>query len=206
METEKNKATLEAAIRSLPVHSAPEGLWVDIEQHLAEADQFDQMSKAARELPVHPAPDHLWNSIASDLEKPGALHRPLWRRPSVQVAASLLILIMAVGIYQWRSTSSALPITVSVDQEMADPTLLVSDWDTEEVAVAEVVQLYQNYLNSFPDRSERNWLEEYQELSQDRRDLKAAMDRYGRDAQMINQLADIERERAKILKRMAQQI
>lgn len=205
METEKNKATLATAIHSLPVHQAPESVWTNIEQGLAEADQLDQMSKAARELPVHRAPDHLWNSIASNLEKPGAVRRPLWHRPSLQVAASLLILIMAVGIYQWRSTS-ALPIMVSVDQEMADPTLLVSDWDTEEVAVAEVVQLYQNYLNSFPDRSKRNWLEEYKELSLDRQELKAAMDRYGRDAQMINLLADIERERAKILKRMAQQI
>ena len=78
-------------------------------------------------------------------------------------------------------------------------------WSTM-VAVAEVIRLYQHYLNSFPDRSERNWLQEYKELSEDRRDLKAAMDRYGRDAQMINQLADIERERAKILKQMAQQI
>lgn len=205
METDKNKATLEAAIRSLPVHEAPESVWTGIEQDLAEAKQFDQVSEAARELPVHRAPDHLWNSIAKDLDKPPAVHRPLWRSAWVQVAASVAVLTIALGVYQWRSNSIS-PIAVSVDQEMADPTLLVSDWDTEEVAVAEVVQLYQNYLNSFPDRSERNWLEEYKELSRDRRDLKAAMDRYGRDAQMINQLADIERERARILKRMAQQI
>jgi len=205
MDTEKHKATLDAAIRSLPVHRAPEGAWTGIELGLAEAEQFDQLSEAARDLPVYDGPDHLWTNIANDLDQPQAVRRPLWRRPWLQVAASVAILTVALGVYQWRS-SPALPVMVSVDQEMADPSLLVSDWDTEEVAVAEVVQLYQHYLNSFPDRSERNWLEEYKELSQDRQDLKAAMDRYGRDAQMINQLADIERERATILKRMAQQI
>lgn len=205
MGTEKNKATLDAAIRSLPVQQAPENVWANIRQGLAEAEQFEQVSETARELPVHRAPDHLWHAIARELNKLRAVRRPLWRRPWIQLAASVLMLTTAVGIYQWRS-APALPITISVDREMADPSLLVSDWDTEEVAVAEVVYLYQNYLNSFPDRSERNWLEEFKELSQDRRDLKTAMDRYGRDAQMINQLADIERERAKILKRMVQQI
>ncbi len=205
MGTEKNRATLEAALRALPVHGAPDSVWESIEQELAEARQLDQVSEAARELPVHRAPDHLWDAITHDLDQPLTIRRPLWRRPWLQIAASAAILILTAGLYQWRS-SPALPVTVSIDQEMADPTLLVSDWDTEEVAVAEVIRLYQHYLNSFPDRSERNWLQEYKELSEDRRDLKAAMDRYGRDAQMINQLADIERERAKILKQMAQQI
>jgi len=205
METEKHKATLDAAIRSLPVHKAPDGIWGGIDRDLTEAEQLDQVSEAARTLPMHQAPDHLWEAIADELDQPPSIQRPLWRRPWMQVAAAAAVLVLVAGIYQWRA-DTPLPVSYSMEQEMADPTLLVSDWDTEEVAVAEVVQLYQDYLHSFPDQSERNWLEEYKELSQDRQELKAAMDRYGRDAQMINQLADIERERAKILKRMAQQI
>lgn len=206
MIEERNKETLARAIAALPEQSAPNSIWASIDADLLELEQFDQITTAAKKLPSRVAPAGAWQNITADLDNPlSAKIRSLLSRSNRRwVAAAAFILLTAGWLIQEFTFTPDLPVTVY--QEGEDASLLVSDWDTQEELIAEVISLYRARLASGQLHSDREWLAELLELNEARDELKHAMDRLGRDAQMIHQLASIERERASILKKMAQQI
>ncbi|NRB63803.1 MAG: hypothetical protein HRU40_12395 [Saprospiraceae bacterium] len=206
MIEERNKETLARAIAALPEQSAPNSIWASIDADLLELEQFDQITTAAKNLPTRFAPAGAWQNITADLDNPlSAKIRSLLSRSNRRwVAAAAFILLTAGWLIQEFTFTPDLPVTVY--QEGEDASLLVSDWDTQEELIAEVISLYRARLASGQLHSDREWLAELLELNEARDELKHAMDRLGRDAQMIHQLASIERERASILKKMAQQI
>ena len=206
MIEERNKETLARAIAALPEQNAPNSIWASIDADLLELEQFDQITTAAKKLPSRVAPAGAWQNITADLDNPpSAKIRSLLSRSNRRwVAAAAFILLTAGWLIQEFTFTPDLPVTVY--QEGEDASLLVSDWDTQEELIAEVISLYRARLASGQLHSDREWLAELVELNEARDELKHAMDRLGRDAQMIHQLASIERERASILKKMAQQI
>lgn len=202
---EKNYETLLRAIATLPERQAPRGSWHAIAHRLEEEQQFAQLSSTAKQLPVLPAPAGVWAEIEEELARPAAAPtRRLWARSWLGWAAALTLALTAAW-YAWPEQPAA-SVTVSVSTEEADPSLLTADWDADEAAFAQVSALYRQHRRVFSSPVGRDWLAELQELNDARAELKAAIETFGRDAVLLNQLADIERERSAILKKMAQQI
>lgn len=202
---EKNRATLRRAIDALPEKKAPQESWNTISYRLSEEQQFAQLSVVARQMPMLSAPDGVWATIEEELTRPAA-PPTLSLRPRQWLGwAAAIALALAAAWYAWP-TQPAATVTVSVASQEADPTLLTTDWDADEAAFAQVSALYRKHQQVFSSPTGRDWLAELQELNDARSELKAAIQTYGRDAVLLNQLADIERERSAILKKMAQHI
>lgn len=201
---EKNRDTLRQAISALAQKSAPENNWEGIAERLDELHQFDQISAAARQLPKLTAPVASWQHIDQQLNAPSAPVRRLWGRPWPAAAAAItMVLIAAWFLWPQESTSS---VKVAVRSETLNASLLNADWGTDEAAFTEVTALYRKHQKTFPSPTGRDWLAELKELDAAHSELKKAINTFGRDAILLNQLADIERERSAILKQMAQQI
>jgi len=204
-EQEKNRDTLLDVITKLPGKKAPESSWLVIADRLDEERQFQQISAAAGQLPLLQPPVDIWQNIEDELEQPlAATPRPLWLRPWAGWAAALALALL-VAWYS-RPVQPNATVTIAVHTEQIDPSLLAADWDADEASFAQVTVLYQQHRRIFPESTGRDWLAELEELNAARAELKEAIQTFGRDAVLLNQLADIERERSAVLKKMAQQI
>lgn len=204
MATEKNRTTLDRALAELRVLEAPEHNWPAIAGRLDEADDFDRLTLAARQLPVRKAPEHNWPAIAARLEAPVRPMRPWWTKPAAGWAAAVALAVTMAWLFGPDTTSTEVMITVRT--ETVDPHLLGNDWETDEAAIAEVVNLYQQQHPVFRIDEGRDWLSELAELNAARLELLEAMEQFGRDAVLLKELADIERDRSQILQEMAQRI
>lgn len=202
MSVEKNRKTLVHALADLPAYTAPDGKWDDIADRLDEESQFDRITEVAADLPLMKAPDEGWKAIEQGLDRPRRRRLlPVgWMR-----AAAVLTVLIGIAWALWPE-GNQLQVVVRVEDQTPDPSLLDSDWDTDEEAFAEVVSLYQRHRTIFPQEEQRPLIKELEELNEARAELKDAMELYGRDATLLRELADIERARSGILKKMAQKI
>lgn len=205
MSTDNKEAMIRQAILDLPSYEAPSNVWSAIYEQL-EVDQKDGLiQQAIPGLSSHAAPAAIWAGIADQLDrtptkKPGRIIR-LMRHP-ISWAASIALVLFA---FFWlnQSTTSA---TYSYNTEVANPYLLEADWDADETEFAEVIQLYQKYLATFQDSNGAELQEEFSELNEARTELKNTLEQYGKDQELIRQLAAIERARTQVIKQMAQKI
>jgi hypothetical protein len=204
MSTEKQNQLIQQAIDQLPTYSAPDHLWHEIREQL-DIDQKDNVIKATiGDLAQYPPPEAIWSGIQESLaqENPPKSWLKIVRQP-LSWAASILIL---VSVFWWLNNNQKSPVSYTYTTQDQDQWLLESDWDTDEADFAEVVQLHQKYLHTFGDKSALNLQEELTELNNARQELKQALENYGKDRELIRQLAAIERARTQIINQMAQQI
>lgn len=204
MSTEKQNQLIRRAISELPDYQAPEQLWPQISEQL-DIDQKERLiQRQLAQLPDYHPPETVWSGIAEDLAK--APSQNTWLRLVRQPltwAASFLLLF---SLY-WLVTQSQGPqVSYTYTTQAENQWLLESDWDADEADFAEVVQLHQRYLRTFEDQSAATLQEEFDELNTAREEIKETLDRYGKDQELIRQLAAIERARTQIVNQMAQQI
>ena len=64
---DKNKHTLEEAIRKLPQYQPPAMLWDTVSEELEMDRQDVQWRSKLVELPQHQAPSFIWENIAQEL-------------------------------------------------------------------------------------------------------------------------------------------
>ena len=69
-----------------------------------------------------------------------------------------------------------------------------------------MVQLHEEYSKVFNDAESTELKVELQELEADRKELKDAIELYGNDHELIRQLANLERDRTELIKKMATKI
>lgn len=192
---------LHQAIAELPVHQAPYGLWGRIERQL---EQEGNLHKAIAELPVYTAPDGIWDRIEGELNKGAKIRRlSSW---SWSVAAGIaIVLSAAIGLYQWKQTTGN--ITYAYSEEKIAPLNTSRDWDTAEEDVQEVQALFANYCKYQSQQEEDCALErELKELNDAKAELKAVMDRFGEDPDLIRELSELEMDRSRIVKAMVEKI
>lgn len=113
------------------------------------------------------------------------------------VAASLLVLF-ALGLGLWPKVVNSGPkVSVSYAQEVA-PATTVHDWSEDEESFSKVIaQIEQR------NEPKLNILQhELTELTEAKEDMKAMLVAYGDDPSVIRQLAEIERDRSDIYRRI----
>ncbi len=138
----------------------------------------------------------MWNAVSQglDAKRATAQRRRLPRRLLAAAAALALLLTAAVGISRWDGGPR---VTYAYSQELP-PDPVVADWDDDESsfqrARAEVQQRNEPVLN--------NLGHELDELNSAREEVKAMLVAYGEDPTVIRQLAEIERERDDVYRRI----
>jgi len=188
---EKNKKTLRDALSQLPDYGANAGAWKGIEAGLTPA--------LGERLPSYQPPVQVWNGINGALNTPApvvSIRRRRWARVG-GIAASLLV-IVALGLGLWPETVNAGPkVSVSYAQEVA-PVSSSHDWNADEASFNRV--MVQIAERNEPALNTLNM--ELAELTEAKEEMKAMLVAYGEDPSVIRQLAEIERDRSDIYRRI----
>lgn len=185
---EKHYDRLREALDRLPDYPAPQGCWWVIDERLGPT--------LRAELPSYAPPPAVWNTVSQELDAArNQRPRRLPVRKLLAIAASLLLLV-AVGL----SLSHYEPgptVSYTYSQETR-PEPVTADWDDDETSFARARQEVQK-------RNEprlNNLGHELDELTSAREEVKAMLVAYGEDPTVVKQLAEIERERDDVYRRI----
>lgn len=193
---EKNRTTLRNALGRLPQYDPPAGAWGAIGRNLNP--------ELGDRLPSYQPPAAVWNGLAAQLNEAtaeaGERQQSLFSlnhqsRRWLGIAASLLLVVsLSFGI---ASRSTGPKITYSYGKAAA-PAVSLLDFDTEEESfnnvMAQLEQIDQPDLNTLRV--------ELKELNAAKEEIKTMLENYGKDPQVIRQLAEIERERSDVYRRI----
>ncbi len=198
---EKNKKTLRDGLNGLPEHTPPPANWDRISGGLDRSDRVARAPLADR-LPTYAPPTAVWNELNEKLQRAGAATsgpravRKAAVRPVVRLAiAAMIILSLATAFY--LSGPSDPTVSYAYSREPA-PSPVTADWDEEEGSFARV-------LSEIETRNEPqlNTLgSELGELTAALDEVKAVLVAYGEDPKVVRQLAEIERERSDVYRRI----
>lgn len=196
---EKNRPILQALLRKLPVYQPPNDVWDGVENALSSPAPLplDKM------LPVYDPPDEVWEKIDAAIAIPTAGKRQL-RRLLPWLAGAAASLAALIWFLQPNTIVGATEesVTFSYGKEIVDDALLARDWQQDEDAFAMLEHLCANssFSSSNPDMNTLRT--ELDELTEARQALENALGKYGTDIDLISQLAEIERQRTTLLKKM----
>lgn len=193
---ERNADKLRDALNRLPDYDAPGGAWEQISAGLQPA--------LANKLPTYQPAAGVWNAISRELEAaeparqavPVAIQRRLPLRKLAGIAAAMALLV-TIGLGLRSGYTSTPTVTLAYSQEPAPAQSLI-DWEEDEAsfanALAEIEARNEPELNALG--------EELVELTEAKEEVKAMLVAYGDDPQVIRQLAEIERDRSDIYRRI----
>ncbi len=207
--TEKNRDTLDRALRQLPQYDPPGQLWEALDRALtAEASQ-QTLHSAIREMPSYAPPKMVWDAIEEELvDDQVVLRLPRKRRLRRWVAAASVVLLCSIAGWWWQQNQigrEQVAITYSEETVVAAD-FLANDWDEDEEAFGMVAAFCQggNVICQQPEFQILTL--ELETLNSAREDLKAAITAFGQDPDLIAQLTAIEFERTDLLKKLVAKI
>ncbi len=200
---EQNQETLRNAIHRLPAYEPDKSVWDAIHRRLTSEETLDH---AIAQLPKYAPPAAVWERITEDLEKPATVR---WLRPAwIGTAAAAAVVLFTVGIYFWN-TEEPTPIeTVQVvytETEQPENTLK-ADWDDDDTEMQEVVEVFAQKASFVKQADDQSLLSEWEELESAKAEIKNMLAKYGNDAELVRTIAEIERQRSTIVKKMATEI
>lgn len=198
-DTEHNRKTLEEALSRLPLHEPPAGLWTQIESELAREKKERGLQDALEKLPSYSPPPAVWEAIESGLE-PRA--RVRLRRLAWPAAAAGIAILLSFFLFDPFGEESPQPVyTYAI--EKANPELLENNWDDDEQAMKTVVEQFSRDPVAKRQDDYGRILDEWKELEEAKAEIRAVMDTYGKDARLVRQMSDLERERSRLIRVMA---
>ncbi|THH40275.1 hypothetical protein [Neolewinella litorea] len=194
---EKNYDRLRWALDQLPEYRPGDECWDAIHDGLDRSAGASERPLADR-LPTYAPPAQVWNALSRDLERPPRLPHAVIRTTGLRLAALaaavVVVLLAVVGLYLGNQGPE---VSYAYHQEAA-PVPVVADWDDDESSfnrAREVVRARNEpHLN--------NLGQELDELTSAREEVKAMLVAYGEDATIVRQLAEIERERDDVYRRI----
>ena len=184
---ERNYERLREALDRLPTYNSPTDNWAEIAQQLTPP--------LTERLPSYAPPPAVWNAVSQELDAaPRGRVRSLPFSRILAIAATVLLLTTGVFLINGEQGPT---VSYTYHQE-AQPTPVTADWDDDEAsfdrARREVLARNEPQLN--------NLGHELDELTIAREEVKSMLTAYGDDPTVVQQLAEIERERADVYRRI----
>jgi len=180
-------------MKVLPIYTPPESVWEEIAKEL----------NPLREAATHTPPESVWEGIEEGLESRQVIPigRSFWQKTRFYAAASMALLLICWGSYVFLNKSSE---TIAYSQEkqpeqVAAYPLIDAQYDRIQQLCEQCVAICEN-----PDF--KNLKHELDDLTAASQQLKEVIGDYNTDDALHTQLAEIEKERGEILRRLTQQI
>lgn len=196
---EKNRHILQNLLRKLPAYQPPDDVWEGVENALSSPAplRLDNL------LPVYNPPDEVWEKIDAALAAPALSKKPARRMLPwlAGAAASLAALVWFLQPSTIQGASEA-SVTFSYGKEIVDNALLARDWQQDEDAFGMLERLCATSSFTCTNPDMNTLRTELDELTEARNALEQALGNYGADVDLISQLAEIERQRTTLLKKM----
>lgn len=201
---ELNKHILSKAIDSLPEHEPNDAIWDYIQDDLVHEFGDARLREKLQTLPSYDPPEMVWNHINSNLDgKPQSAARVIsfsnWRRVSA-IAASFAILMFSGWWILNTDTNTNDGLAYSTEE--IDTELFKQDWDDDEGAFEELMQLCKIKLATCQEPDFQKLQAELDELNDAKIALKNALGKFGTDPNLIAQIKDLELERTDKMKKM----
>lgn len=189
---ERNYDKLRRTLDQLPDHQPPDDCWRGIEREL--------VGSLGDRLPSYRPPASVWNHLNQELDQgiPQSIHRA--RRRSlrwVAVAASFLLVLALAGNW-WVQRNAGPTVTVAISSEPMPTATLVKDWDDEEQSFTEIIE----EIDRRDEPTLNNLRYELDELTSAKEEIQAMLVAYGDDPTVVRQLAEIERDRSDLYRRI----
>lgn len=189
---EKNYQTLRDALDQLPEYGADAGAWEGIERAMTPG--------LGEQLPAYRPPAEVWNGLSQQLDaaaQPAAPTKVRRMWPRIAAVAATMALLISVGFGLSRGIDRGPEVSYAYSQEPA-PTPIVADWEDDEESfarvAAEIATRNEPHLNTLAH--------ELTELTEASEEIKAMLVSYGEDPKVVRQLAEIERDRSDIYRRI----
>lgn len=201
---EQNKKTLIEALSSLPEYEPQELLWEQIEEQMEGGLGSIVPAQLLQSLPQYEPPTSTWDGIVKRLnaEKSGAKIVGIGLRKALAIAASLAFLVVAFWQLNKPRQVEMNVIAVKFSEETVDPMLLEHDWDEDEEAFGEFLNLCEA-KKTVCEQPEFKMLQgELEELTAAKEELKTAIGEFSTNADLVMQIKEIELERNDVLKKM----
>jgi len=199
--TEKNRHTLTNALRQLPDYAAPADAWREIGRSLYPT--------LAEQLPSYVPPADVWNAINQELvatanagdhpvtdhPRTGKIRKLL---PRLLAVAAACLLLLTAGPALWRSATDGPKVSYAHTQEVTSAGSSI-DWnDPDEASFARILTEIEAR-----DEPHLNILGlELGELTDAKEEVRAMLVAYGEDPGLVRQLAEIERDRSDVYRRI----
>ena len=200
---EKNRDNLKKALDQLPAYDPPAGLWDQIQSDLTKPNVPNEevLHEAVEHLPAYTPPVSVWNTLARQLDTDQQVRklRVVRQRQVLQWAAAVAFLLVA-GYAILREPGPKVKLQYA--QETVQQFQVDIDWNSDESIFAQL----EDQLVQVNDPAINKLRFEYEELSSAHEDVSAMLKSYGRDPQLIRQMADIERERSDIYRQIIEAI
>ncbi|MDX1943712.1 MAG: hypothetical protein SFU99_24305 [Saprospiraceae bacterium] len=199
---ENNYEILQNAIKRLPQYAPNISVWDAIEHQLDIDQSQEQLQSAIHDLPSYAPPAALWERIEENLDKKPALRisRGVW------LSAAAAILLAVVSLVVWLNQTPEPTEMVQMQYAQAETHPIKADWDEEDAVIQNIADAYAQRSDFLKNTGNENLLLDLKELNQAKAEIKTMMQKYGQDAQLVRSIAEIERERSEVVKKMAQEI
>lgn len=205
--TEHNRHTLRDALKQLPQYDPPEQSWRQIAAKLDKEEREATLKDALGRLPSYSPPSKVWEAIEGGLKQTEKARPHRFRLHRLFLPAAAAGIAVLTAWFLLRPTGEqGMKTTYAFEVIRANTALLENDWDEDEKAMQAVVEQFRG--DPFAQRQEQysRLLEEWRELEEARAEVKAIMKLYGKDARLIRQVGEIERERSRLARAMAMAI
>lgn len=202
MEKEHNRKILKEAIRALPAYRPPEGVWEGISREL-EQDSGQSLDSAIEELPEYQPPAFVWKNIEQEIKRPEAKIRRLNPVMWMTRVAAVALLIAAGWIWFLLDQPLQNKATISYGEVTVQASPVQLNFEEDEPMIKMVCQAFEDSPLAQQQNNYQSLLRELEELDQAKAEIVTFIEQYGEDAQMVKELADIERARTDVVMKMA---
>jgi hypothetical protein len=199
---DRSEQTLQNALQELPEYEPPKQLWTNIQQSIG---QEASLYAALEKLPEYTPPAQVWEAIDREIQQPKR-RRIVRMRNWMARAAAVAALIVGTWYFWPRDYAAIQAAYIHETEQAGGAWTATTDWSTDEAAIQQAVSTFkQDPLAQNQDNYEQ-LLEEWKELNEAKSEIADIMDRYGKDARLIRQMSEIERERSSVLRKMVREI
>ena len=195
---EQNKHILDEALKKLPEYEPKDFLWEHIQFELEGATENQRLQEKLMVLPDYDPPESVWENIHEKLDGGKIVKLPVWRRYAAIAAFGLALL----GFFLFQPVNPMQEGVVSYSQEEIEDKLLAHDWDDDEEAFQEFMNICESRKFVCETPEFINLKEEFLELNEAKGALKEALGAFGTNPDLITQIKEIELERTDLFKTM----
>lgn len=204
MATERNHQTLQTAIGQLPRYAPKASAWEGIERQLDADFAETTLQDAVQQLPSYAPPAAVWERIEADLNQPVISRLRVSRTTWISIAAATVIAV--VSLVFWLNQTPDPEEYVQFVYAEASQNVINADWDDDETVIEKVAKAYAQRASFLQNEQSETLLSDLEELNEAKAEIQNMIKKYGRDAALIQNIVEIEREHTEIVKKMAQEI